>query len=92
MKQKFEIITREYDQQNKQFEAKHKQIAEDEETRKIEINSNFEEHLKSIREQMKEESDKQSKEDNSIVAETKKLTETYNSLVKETDEKTKQMK
>jgi hypothetical protein len=50
IKQKFEIITREYDQQNKQFEAKHKQIAEDEETRKIEINSNFEEHLKSIRE------------------------------------------
>lgn len=81
IKQKFEIITREYDQQNKQFEAKHKQISEDEETRKNEITNNFEEHLKSIKQQMKDESDKQSKEDNSVVAETKRLTETYNSLV-----------
>ena len=63
------------------FEAKHKQISEDEETRKNEITNNFEEHLKSIKQQMKDESDKQSKEDNSVVAETKRLTETYNSLV-----------
>ena len=81
IKQKFEIITREYDQQNKQFEAKHKQISDDEEIRKNEITNNFEEHLKSIKQQMKDESDKQSKEDNSVVAETKRLTETYNSLV-----------
>ena len=81
IKQKFEIITREYDQQNKQFEAKHKQISEDEEIRKNEITNNFEEHLKSIKQQMKDESDKQSKEDNSVVSETKRLTETYNSLV-----------
>lgn len=40
---------------------------------------------------MKEESERQQKEDNSVVAETKKLTETYESLVKETEEKKKLM-
>lgn len=40
---------------------------------------------------MKEESERQQKDDNSVVAETKKLTETYESLVKETEEKKKLM-
>lgn len=37
IKQKFEVITREYDQQNKNFELKHRQIASDEEKRLKEI-------------------------------------------------------
>jgi hypothetical protein len=57
IKKKFELITREYDQQNKTFDAKHRQIAAEEDLRKQDIISNFETHISSIREQMKEENE-----------------------------------
>ncbi len=57
IKQKYEIITREYDQQNKNFAGKHAQIAEEEENRKKEIRASFETHMKNIRQQMEEEKD-----------------------------------
>jgi hypothetical protein len=58
IRKKFEIITREYDQQNKQFEMKHMQVKEEEEKRREEIVANFDSHLKTIQEQIQLEEGK----------------------------------
>jgi len=48
IRKKFEIISREYDQQNKQFEKKHIQVKNEEEGRREDIVANFDSHLKTI--------------------------------------------
>jgi len=55
IRQKYEVISREYASQNKNFDAKHRQIMEEEDQRKTEIAANFTDHVKSIREQMENE-------------------------------------
>jgi len=49
------VITREYSEQNKQFESKHNEIKTAEVNKREQIQSNFEEHITSITTQMAEE-------------------------------------
>ena len=52
---KYNLLSREYSIQNKDFKTKHEQIKADEIRKFEEIRDNFENHFKSIREQMDEE-------------------------------------
>jgi anaerobic ribonucleoside-triphosphate reductase len=85
IKQKYELITREYNQQFKNFDSKHKQICDEETQRKHEIVSNFENHIKQIRDDMFDA--KQQAERQEIIDETKMLTEKYNALEIDCNEK-----
>ena len=87
IKAKFEQITREYNGQNKQFQEKHTEIAEAEAAKREDINKNFDEHINSIKAQMEEDVAKSRAENNEITEDTKQLTEKYEELKKETEEK-----
>ena len=52
---KFETITRDFQDQKKQFETRHVEIARSEAQKREEIIKNFEGHIEQIRQQMEEE-------------------------------------
>lgn len=52
---KYEVLTREYQNQNKNFSEKHQTIIDNEKSRRGEIITNFENHLSQIKKQIKED-------------------------------------
>ena len=55
MRQKFETMARDYQDQSKQFETKHVEIVQSEIKKREEIIANFDGHLAQIKVQMEEE-------------------------------------
>lgn len=87
---KYEVLTREYQNQNKTFSEKHQLIIDTEKKRREEIITNFENHLTQIKKQIKEDQDKLI-DGNEIVKENKMLQEKYDDLIKEIEEKSEIM-
>ena len=89
---KYEILTREYQGQNKTLKENHERIIAGELAKRGEIISNFDNHLKQIRQQIREDAAKLEADGGSEAAkENAKLKEQYEALQKEIDEKTKLM-
>lgn len=87
---KYELLTREYQGQNKSFTERHDIIINNEKKRRDEIISNFENHLTQIKKQMREENDSMAN-NNEIAKENQMLQEKYDDLVKEIEEKSQIM-
>jgi len=88
--QKYVVLSKEYQSQSKQFKSKHEEIVNSESQKREMIIKNFEDHYKSIREQM--EKDRLSFVDKDgvleITKENQMLEEKYGELIKEIEEKT----
>ena len=85
-------MTREYQNQNKTLKENHERIIMTEKIKRQDIISNFETHLSQIRQQIREDSERFSKEEGGDVAsENAQLRTQYEALVKEIDEKSKLM-
>lgn len=103
IRQKFELVTREYSDQNKHFAAKHEEIKAAEIQKRDQISENFESHISQITKQMDEEREslkiknESAKEgepqwfENEIVKENVMLQQKYDELMKEIEEKSKLM-
>jgi chromosome segregation ATPase len=87
MKSRYEVITREFSNQNKQLTDNHNQIVSAEEKKREEIRANFNDHINSVTSKMQEDY----KGESSVVEETKNLETQYLDLLKEIEEKTKLM-
>lgn len=86
---KYNLLSKEYSIQNKDFKTKHEQIKADEKRKFEEIKDNFENHFKSIRDQMDEEQ-KQLVDENGVYLmdkESDELEVQYQELLKEIAEK-----
>lgn len=55
---KYEVLTREYQSQNKKLKDNHESIIKGEQEKREQIISNFENHLKQIREQIRDDAKK----------------------------------
>lgn len=71
IKQRYELLSREYNSQNKVFEEKHKEIVAAEKQKRAEIIQNFESHLAEITKQVAVDSDQT--QQNEVVTENKML-------------------
>lgn len=103
IRQKLEVVTREYSDQNKHFQSKHEEIKTNEIAKREQISENFEGHITQISQQMEEErvnlrvkkEDPQQDEpefyENEIVKENLMLQSKYEELMKEIDDKSKLM-
>ena len=66
--QKYEILTREYQSQNKNLKENHERIISGEQNKRQEIIANFENHLNTIKAQIKEDTEKFMQDGQSEVA------------------------
>ena len=85
---KYELLTREYQNQNKNLKENHERIINSEQVKRQEIISNFENHLAQIRTQIREDADKlEADGGGDIVKENTMLKTQFDALMKEIDEK-----
>ena len=89
VKQRFEVLAREYNDQNKQFEQRHTEITKQEREKREQIRQGFEDHLKGIKDQLGDENTRNQEAIDSIDKENNDLAEKYDELKKEIDEKSK---
>ena len=73
IKAKYEQITREYQGQNKQFTEKHAEITVAEATKREDILKNFDSHINSVKDQMKDDAKKSRDENSDITKDTEDL-------------------
>lgn len=83
---KYEVLTREYQSQNKNLQDGHHKIISSERDKRQEIISNFQSHLTQIKQQIREDADKMESQ-NDIQKENQMLKDQYESLMKEISEK-----
>ncbi len=89
---KYEVLTREYQNQNKSLKENHERIIASERQKRQDIISNFENHLSQIKQQIKEDTQKfEEGGGNDVVKENELLRTQYESLIKEVEEKGKLM-
>lgn len=89
---KYEVLTREYQSQNKKLKDNHESIIRGEQEKRAQIISNFENHLKQIREQIREDAQKlEADGGGEVVKENNQLRTQYEALMKEIEEKSKLM-
>ena len=89
---KYEILTREYQTQNKSLKENHERIIKAEETKRKEIISNFETHLAQIKSQIKEDTEKFTADGGGEMAKENQVLKTqYEALMKEIEEKSQLM-
>lgn len=73
---KYEVLTREYQNQNKTLKENHERIIQSEQKKRKEIIANFENHLSQIKQQIREDAEKVEAEGgNEVVKENTKLKE-----------------
>lgn len=90
--QKYEVLTREYQSQNKKLKDNHESIIKGEQEKREQIIANFENHLKQIREQIREDAKKLEEDGGGeVVRENQQLQTQYDALMKEIEEKSKLM-
>ena len=87
---KYEVLTREYQSQNKTFQERHQMIIDSESKKRNDIMSNFETHLSQIKAQIKEDTEKM-EQSNEVLKENESLKEQYEALIKEIAEKAEMM-
>ncbi len=87
---KYELMTREYQSQNKMLKERHEMIVQQEKEKRKQIIENFENHISGIRQKMEE--DKAAMQDSEIVKDNDMLRKQYEELMKEIDEKEGLMK
>ena len=86
------MLTREYQSQNKKLKDNHESIIKSEQEKREQIISNFENHLKQIREQIRDDAKKLEEDGGGeVVKENNQLQTQYDALMKEIEEKSKLM-
>lgn len=89
---KYEILTREYQNQNKSLKENHERIIKGEQQKRQEIIANFENHLKTIKQQIKEDTERfEAQGGGEVAKENATLKTQYEALCKEIEEKSKLM-
>ncbi|CDW83863.1 UNKNOWN [Stylonychia lemnae] len=88
---KQQVLTTEYQNQFKQFQERHALIIQAETQKRMEIITNFDNHLKQIKQQMVEDQERM-KTENEIQKENDQLKKQYEELMKEIEEKTELMR
>lgn len=84
---KYEVLSREYQNQNKVLKERHEEIIAAENKKRGEIIQNFENHIASVREKMIEDSKIAEEGTSEVAKENQKLSEQFESLKKEIVEK-----
>ena len=87
--QKYAMLSKEYQNQSKEFKTKHEEITIQEQNKRADIIKNFEDHYGNIKQQMDEEQTQLLDENGNYIIEqeTKKLLENYEDLTKQIAEK-----
>jgi len=87
--QKYAMLSKEYQNQSKEFKTKHDEITVQEQNKRQEIIKNFENHYENIKQQMDEEQTQLVDENGQYIIEkeTLKLEENYADLIKQIKEK-----
>jgi len=91
VKQRYEVLAREYNDQNKQFDIRHTQITKEERDKRVTIQKGFDDHLSGIKTQLDEEEVKNKEAIDEIDRENADLAGKYEELKKEIDDKSGQM-
>lgn len=87
--QKYAMLSKEYQNQSKEFKTKHDEITVQEQNKRQDIIKNFENHYENIKQQMDEEQTQLVDENGQYIIEkeTLKLEENYADLIKQIKEK-----
>lgn len=87
--QKYTMLSKEYQNQSKDFKVKHDEITKQEQEKRVDIIKKFEDHYENIKQQMEEEQQQLVDDEGNYIIEkeTEKLQENYDDLIKQIKEK-----